>query len=199
MILSPCLSNFQAMLRAGRNQKSTNISTRSKQIHKGGMMSKKQAYELADFKRDFLTLTELEQKQAKENQAIERKIIQLRANHTEKNAEDIAQIVSLRKTLTHFAEQRRADFITGGKKYFPIGGGLVKWRKKPDKVAVIGEIEEILETLKKRRLSRFIRVKEELDKTQISAIKEAVKKYPIDGLEIQEGEEVVILETGVKL
>ena len=50
--------------------------------------------------------------------------------------------------------------------------------------------------LERRRLNRFIRVKEELDKTALLKETGAIKT-PIDGLQIVDGVEKLIIETGV--
>lgn len=81
----------------------------------------------------------------------------------------------------------------GKTKTAKIGAGVIKWRKQPAKVEVSADLADIFAALKRRRLSRFIHVKEELNKAAI--LKEAAAiKTPIHGLNITDGGETLSIE-----
>ncbi|EPC4825652.1 host-nuclease inhibitor Gam family protein, partial [Salmonella enterica] len=75
----------------------------------------------------------------------------------------------------------------GGSKTANLITGEVAWRTKPDSVSIKG-VELVLETLKKLKLDRFIRRKEEVNKDAILADKKAVEN--IKGISIVSGKEV---------
>ena len=60
---------------------------------------------------------------------------------------------------------------------------------------ITGDIADILAALKRRRLNRFIRVKEELNKPALLKDAAAIKT-PISGLQIVQGGESISIETG---
>ena len=66
----------------------------------------------------------------------------------------------------------------------------MKWRMRPPRVA-IRAVDNVLETLKRLGLSRFIRVKEEPNKEAMLAEPEAVAG--LAGVKIEQGEDFVIV------
>lgn len=93
-----------------------------------------------------------------------------------------------RDELTQGGESKTASFITG----------TVQWRKRPPSVSARG-IKSVIETLKQFGLSRFVRIKEELNKDAILnepaavagiaglSIKTGVEDFVIQPFEIEEG------------
>jgi len=80
----------------------------------------------------------------------------------------------------------RAELTQDGKtKTAKLASGKVSWRLLPSKVVVSGSIDEILEALKRARLKRFIRIKEEIDRGAILADPKAASK--INGISIEKG------------
>ena len=85
-----------------------------------------------------------------------------------------------RDALTHGGKTKSADFITG----------TVGWRQRPPSVNVRG-LDVVLDTLRRLRLDRFIRVKEEVNKEAVLADPEAVRG--VAGLTIRSGVEDFII------
>ncbi len=144
----------------------------------------------------FSRLAKLEQQQAAKEAKYKAKIQAL----ADKHAADIDPLANeqaaIRVALADYAAAHRAELTDNGKtKTAAIGKGRLKWRKQPDKLEITGDTETIIAVLKRRRLSRFIRVKEELNKPAILA--EIGKlKTPIDGIKTVSGNEVLNIETG---
>lgn len=101
------------------------------------------------------------------------------------------QIEALQQGVKTWCEANRTTITDNHKtKTVDLGTGIVKWRSLPPKVS-LKNVEKIIEALKKARLTRFLRVKEEVDK-------EAMRKEPlvaakVAGVKIgSAGEEFVI-------
>jgi len=124
------------------------------------------------------------------------KIAALQDKHGQEPAADRAKLAELEAAIKAHAAAHKAE-MTGGKgQTAAIGALSVKWRKGRASVQISGDPAAIIAALKRRRLSRFIRVKEELDKTAILKEPQAVKT-PIEGLRIlPAGAETITLETG---
>lgn len=98
-----------------------------------------------------------------------------------------AELDVLQKGVQTWCEANRADITKDGKtKTANLITGEVAWRTKPDSVSIKG-MELVLETLKKLKLDRFIRRKEEVNKDAILADKKAVEN--IKGISIVSGKE----------
>lgn len=152
---------------------------------------------LAELQTAFAQLGKLERRRADKAAKLQAKIAALQAKHEQEAAADNnGEIGRLKADIEAYAAKHREE-LTGGKgKSAAIGTGCIKWRKQPAKVEITGDISAILSALKRRRLNRFIRVKEELDKTALLKETGAIKT-PIDGLQIVDGVEKLIIETGV--
>ncbi|EMN7478394.1 host-nuclease inhibitor Gam family protein [Salmonella enterica] len=97
-----------------------------------------------------------------------------------------AELDVLQKGVQTWCEANRSSITKGDSKTANLITGEVAWRKKPDSVNLKG-VEIVIETLKKLKLDRFIRRKEEVNKDAILADKEAVKG--ITGISIVSGKE----------
>jgi len=101
------------------------------------------------------------------------------------------QLESLGKGVQTWCEAHRAELTKDGKvKFANFAAGEVKWRMRPCKVT-IRAMENVLETLKRLNLTRFIRVKEEPNKEAMLAEPEAVAGMA--GVKIEQGEDFVIV------
>ncbi|XXQ69425.1 host-nuclease inhibitor Gam family protein [Neisseriaceae bacterium B1] len=88
-----------------------------------------------------------------------------------------------------YAEQHRQDLTNNGKtQTVKLLSGSLKWRKKPASIQIDGELSQVLAELRRRKLARFIRVKEEINKTALLA------KRPIHGIAIADGGETFSIE-----
>ncbi|EDT3088935.1 host-nuclease inhibitor protein Gam [Salmonella enterica subsp. enterica serovar Newport] len=97
-----------------------------------------------------------------------------------------AELDVLQKGVQTWCEANRSTITKGDSKTANLITGEVAWRKKPDSVSLKG-VEIVIETLKKLKLDRFIRRKEEVNKDAILADREAVKG--VTGISIVSGKE----------
>lgn len=73
------------------------------------------------------------------------------------------------KGLQVFCEARRAELTSAGKvKFHRFGAGEISWRARPPKVTIRGA-DVVIEALKRLGLTRFLRVKEEVNKEAMLA------------------------------
>ena len=74
-----------------------------------------------------------------------------------------------------WSEANRAKLTNGGKvKFAEFGSGLIRWRQRPARV-VIRSADAVIESLKELGLTRFVRVKEEVNKDAILDDPDAVR------------------------
>ncbi|ECI5744524.1 host-nuclease inhibitor protein Gam [Salmonella enterica subsp. enterica] len=97
-----------------------------------------------------------------------------------------AELDVLQKGVQTWCEANRSTITKGDSKTANLITGEVAWRKKPDSVNLKG-VEIVIETLKKLKLDRFIRCKEEVNKDAILTDREAVKG--VTGISIVSGKE----------
>jgi phage host-nuclease inhibitor protein Gam len=96
-----------------------------------------------------------------------------------------------------WAEANRDALTSNGKtKTVKLAAGEISWRMRPPSVAVRG-MAAVIEALKKLKLSRFIRTKEELDKEAVLADPDAVNA--IKGISITQREDFVIKPDATEL
>lgn len=98
-----------------------------------------------------------------------------------------AELDVLQKGVQTWCEANRSSITKGSSKTANLITGEVAWRTKPDSVSIKG-VELVLEALKKLKLDRFIRRKEEINKDAILADKKAVEN--IKGISIVSGKDV---------
>ncbi|EBX1374781.1 host-nuclease inhibitor protein Gam [Salmonella enterica subsp. enterica serovar Newport] len=98
-----------------------------------------------------------------------------------------AELDVLQKGVQTWCEANRSSITKGNSKTANLITGEVSWRTKPESVSIKGA-ELVLEALKKLKLDRFIRRKEEINKDAILADKKAVEN--IKGISIVSGKEV---------
>ena len=123
------------------------------------------------------------------------KLASLQEKHQAATADDTHRLEELTIKILAYAESHK-DELTGGKgQTAKIGTGCIKWRKGKPSVRITGDAAAIIQALRRRKLSRFIRVSEELDKAAILADSEALAARPIDGLEIVPAIEKVSIES----
>lgn len=100
------------------------------------------------------------------------------------------RIKDLASGVQTYCEAHRDELTKGGKtKTAKLASGEVSWRMRPPSVAVRG-MAAVVDALKKLKLTRFIRTKEELDKEAVLADPSAVDA--IKGISIQQKEDFVI-------
>lgn len=147
----------------------------------------------------FASLTKAEKRLADLDGKHRAKLTALQDKHAAIIEPLAAEIEKYRAAIANYANSHRAELTQNGKmKTVQIGSGCLKWQKSRAKVEITGDTAAIIASLKRRKLSRFIRVREELDKTAILKEHTAIKT-PIDGLAIIQGgtDETLTIETGV--
>lgn len=96
-----------------------------------------------------------------------------------------AEMATLQKGVQGWCEANRDDITNGRKtKTANLITGEVSWRTRPESVTVKG-VDVVMAALKKLKLDRFIRRKEEVNKEAILADKKAVAE--IKGIVINSG------------
>lgn len=114
---------------------------------------------------------------------------------TRKQYEDQARphaerIKDLAAGVQTYCEAHRDELTKGGKtKTAKLASGEVSWRMRPPSVVVRG-MAAVVDALKKLKLARFIRTKEELDKEAVLADPDAVTA--VKGISITQREDFVI-------
>ncbi len=106
-------------------------------------------------------------------------------------------IEQLSKGVQVWCEAHRAELLKPGTKTYAFAAGEVSWRKRPPKVIARG-IDKALDFIKRRGLTRFLRVKEELDKEAL--LKEPETALRIPGISIgSEGEDFIVKPLSTQL
>lgn len=101
------------------------------------------------------------------------------------------RITELATGVQTWCEAHRESLTNGNKvKTASLSSGEVRWRTTPPSVS-IKAADKVMEALRSLRLERFIRTKEEIDKTAILAEPDAVEH--VKGISISQREEFVIV------
>jgi phage host-nuclease inhibitor protein Gam len=107
-------------------------------------------------------------------------------------------IKSLTSGVHTWAEANRSDLTNGGKvKTAQLMTGEIRWRVTPPSCKLV-RVKEAIEELKTKKLTRFIREKDEVNKEAILADQEAVKDCKWISIEQSEEFVIVPLETALE-
>ena len=107
------------------------------------------------------------------------------------------EIRQLQQGVQVWCESRRDDLTQGGKvKYHNFPAGTVKWQMPPPRV-VLKSVKAALDALFPRKLDKFIRVIQEVDKDAILAKPEAIAGIP--EIRIEQKEEFMVIPFETKL
>lgn len=122
--------------------------------------------------------------------AMNEELAAVRARHEQDAAPHAAVIKELGHGVQIWAEAHRDDLTRDGRtKTVKLASGEFSWRTRPPRVRITGE-GIVIQALRKLGLDRFIRTKEEIDKTAILADPEAVST--VKGISLTQGEDFVI-------
>lgn len=129
--------------------------------------------------------------------ALDEMIASIKAK-AEAEAEPIqARIGALQTGLQIWAEANRAALLVGGRKSVDLPAGELGWRLRPPSVRITGA-EAVIAALKALDLTRFLRVKEEIDRQAM--LKEPDVAGAVPGVTIgSAGEEFYVAPLGVEL
>jgi len=112
-------------------------------------------------------------------------------------AEHTARIEALSNGVQIWCEAHRSELTNDGKtKTAVLPTGEVAWRTRPPSVRVTGQ-EVVLDALRRSGLSRFIRVKEEVNKEAI--LNEPAAVHSVPGISILQGEDFIITPFEIEL
>lgn len=115
----------------------------------------------------------------------------LKQRYEQEAAPHASVITDLASGVQTWCEAHRDELTQAGKtKTANLASGEIRWRVRPPSVAV-RSLETVLQALRDLRLSRFIRVKEELNKEAVLAEPEAVKH--VKGITVTQKEDFVIV------
>lgn len=139
-------------------------------------------------------LAKIEQEQAKKTAKLQERIAALNAKHHQANEPLETEAAELKAAISEYAAANREE-LTGGKgKTAKLANGCIKWRKGRPTVQIQGDTVAIIAAIKRRKLSRWLVVKEEISKTAILKEAELLEKRPIDGLSIAPAVENIVIE-----
>ncbi|GLK60308.1 host-nuclease inhibitor Gam family protein [Azotobacter vinelandii] len=107
------------------------------------------------------------------------------------------QIAALTQGVHTWCEAHRSELTGNGKtKFHDFAAGEIKWRMRPPRV-MLHSVETVLEVLKRLGLTRFIRVKEQVNKEAMLAEPDVVAG--VAGVKIEQSEDFVVVPFGSKL
>ena len=96
----------------------------------------------------------------------------------EENAQPMTvEIDELTEGLQVWCEANRKELLDGDSKTVKFGNGEVCWRNRPASVTLRG-VEKIIEWCRSHRLSRFIRIKREINKEAMLASPKKAEEIP---------------------
>lgn len=122
--------------------------------------------------------------------AMNAELAAVRASYETLAAPHAAVIKEFRVGVQIWAEANRRELTREGRtKTVKLAAGEISWRTRPPRVRITGE-GIVIQALKALGLERFLRVKEEVDKTAILADPEAVTA--VKGIALTQGEDFVI-------
>ena len=122
--------------------------------------------------------------------AMNEELAAVKARYEQEAAPHAAVIKELGQGVQIWAEANRSELLRDGRtKTVRLAAGEISWRTRPPKVRITGE-GIVIQALKKLGLDRFLRVKEEIDKSAILADPEAVAS--VKGISLSQGEDFVI-------
>ena len=140
---------------------------------------------------DIKKLGDLQREQARECTVMNDSIAAVTAQHQPTLDGYKARIETLQRGVQTYCEANRDALTSGGRtKTANLITGEVQWRQRPPSVSARG-LDSILDTLKRLALTRFIRVKEELNKDALLNEPDAARG--IAGLSIVTGVEDFVI------
>jgi len=142
------------------------------------------------------TIGELQRKRETLQTAMNAEIARVKAAYETDAAPVNAAIKELSHGVQVWAEANRADLTKSGSKTVKLGNGELRWRTRPPSVTVRAA-GIVIEALKRLGLTRFLRVKEEINKEAILAEPDAVRD--VRGISISQGEDFVIVPLATEL
>lgn len=129
--------------------------------------------------------------------ALEETVAAAKAKAEQEAAPLNARIAGLSKGLQVWAEAHRDELLRPGRKSVELPAGEIGWRLRPPSVRISG-VAAVIGTLKALGLTRFLRVKEEIDKKAL--LKEPDVAGSVPGVTVgSEGEEFFVAPIGVEL
>ncbi|MCB1520657.1 MAG: host-nuclease inhibitor Gam family protein [Hyphomicrobiaceae bacterium] len=131
----------------------------------------------------------------KENAAaVEAHIAILREREVAQRAPLDAEVARLETQVRDYCNAHRAELTNGGRsKSVRLATGTVSWRKGRMRVRLSSAEDDVLTALRAAKLTRFIRVVEEVDKAEM--LRQPAQAARVPGVEIIEASETITIET----
>ena len=148
----------------------------------------------AELKAAFTEWQKLNSKAQKAAAAYADKAAALKVKHDTATAPMAERMAELEAGIKAYATAHKAELTNGKGKTAAVGSGFIKWRSARGSVQISSNVEAVIAELKRRRLSRLIRVKYEVNKTAVMDSAALLEKRPIDGLQIIKGGEEITLQ-----
>lgn len=149
----------------------------------------------AAFEKLFAQYRETKQRLDKAEMKLAEKTAALAAKHQQETATDRENLAEMAMCIEQYALEHRAELTDNGKnKTVQCVSGCLKWRKTPASVQINGDLNTVLAEIRHRKLSRLIRVKEEINKTAILAERDLLTRRPLAGVQIVDGKESFTIE-----
>lgn len=126
---------------------------------------------------------------SKREAELNKKVIDLQARYDEETREAREIIMAHEKDIELFCNERRDEFIDS--KTITLNFGIVSWRLSVPKLSCLRgfTMETSLAILKKLKLTRFIRLKEEIDKDALKSEFTDSKDLAKFGLQLTQSEQ----------
>lgn len=128
---------------------------------------------------------------------LDAELADLKARYEKRVAPFNEAIEQRTKGLQTWCEANRAELLDGDSKTVKFGNGEVAWRMRPASVNLRG-VEKVIEWCRAHRLSRFLRIKTEINKEAMLA--DPVKATGIPGVSIASaGEDFIVTPLSAEL
>lgn len=148
---------------------------------------------VTDVERAIATIAKLRDELAENAAALDGHILTLRERAAVQAKPIEAEIERLSKGVQAYCETRRGELTDGGKtKTLKFVTGAVSWRKGRARIETDGDEAAVIARLKRAGLAAFVRLREELDKTEI--LKRPHLVAGIAGLRVVEPSEAFSIE-----
>ena len=113
--------------------------------------------------------------------------------HKEAIAADTARLNELERQIRDYAETHRTELTGGAGKTAKVGAGCLKWKTKPASVQV-DDADTAIAALEKRNLFHCVRIKKEVSKPALMAMRAELEADPVVGIGFADGAEVLSIE-----
>lgn len=128
--------------------------------------------------------------------AVEAQVLTLREREAAQRAPVETEVARLEIQVRTYCNAHRADLTNGGKaKSVRFATGTVSWRKGRARVVLSASEDDVLTALRAAKLTRFIRVVEEIDRQEM--LQQPAQARRVPGVDVVEADETITIETAI--